>query len=193
MFNEDKYLTVKQGHAKLVSSTDGWQKPVLILPCSKAKASIAMEAINLYQGRGYLGIIRTFDQTELLDAFDVYFLSAKYGLVGAKEIISPYEQVLTNERINVLLNDNSIKSKFANFCVKTHSSIPVYLVAPKKYKKLFSDLVDNQLLTRQLITSEGGIGYQRSQLKRIIQETMFQKLNFWHKKARLEDGLKCGV
>ncbi len=86
-------------------------KPTLILPCSEKKLPHSALAFDLYQGTGYLSIVKQWSQVELSQVFNLFFLSAKYGLIHASELIEPYEQVMTDERVSMLGANKVLVSK----------------------------------------------------------------------------------
>jgi Family of unknown function (DUF6884) len=180
MNTNNKYTEAKKRHAALMQATRCWQKPVLILPCSEKKLNTAAPAIDLYQGTGYLGIVKTVNQQLLLATFNVYFLSAKYGLIRAKDVIEPYEKFLDKAQLEHLLKSNYLSAQVKALCKTIHQDVPVYLVAPIRYKVLFTNLANKHLLARQLVESSGGIGEQRGQLKSIINEAINHRSQVRH-------------
>lgn len=86
-------------------------KPTLILPCSAQKLDTREQAFNMYQGKGYVGIVRQWPREVIEGAFNVLFLSAKYGLIPASERIEPYEQVLTPQRVKEFASAKSLRNK----------------------------------------------------------------------------------
>lgn len=50
----------------------------LILPCSEKKLSKADIAFNLYQGTGYLSIVKKWPKSKLDEAFNIYFIVRPY-------------------------------------------------------------------------------------------------------------------
>ncbi|WP_263220873.1 DUF6884 domain-containing protein [Shewanella sp. SW29] len=86
-------------------------KPTLILLCSEKKLPHHALAFDFYQGTGYLSIVKQWSQVELSQVFNLFFLSAKHGLIHASELIEPYEQVMTDERVSTLGANKVLVSK----------------------------------------------------------------------------------
>lgn len=87
---------------------------LLILPCSKKKRNVAAaRAINLYNGPFYQ-ILRKYRSPNI----DVLTLSAKYGLIEVDEIISSYDQKMTEEVAQELLE--SVRNKLEIIIAKNH-------------------------------------------------------------------------
>lgn len=80
-------------------------KYLLIIPCSKRKASlpkVRVPAIDLYDGPFYRIIRKTFRERGKPDNLDIMILSAKYGLITHNEIIANYDQKMTIPRAKAL-------------------------------------------------------------------------------------------
>ncbi|MDH1472727.1 DUF6884 domain-containing protein [Shewanella sp. GD03713] len=144
-------------------------KPTLILPCSENKLPHRALAFDLYQGTGYLSIVKQWSQVELSQVFNLFFLSAKHGLIHASELIEPYEQVMTDERVSMLGANKVLVSKAQRHIQSMNYDAPLYLIVPKRYQKAFSELA-GQAVGRfsQIVPATGGILSQRSQLKRLL-------------------------
>lgn len=67
-------------------------KHVALISCGKRKASHPAPARELYQGDLFRKSLRYSE--EVLEADEVFILSAKHGLVALDEVIAPYEQTL---------------------------------------------------------------------------------------------------
>jgi len=68
-------------------------KTLLVTACGAKKHSEPMEAYKLYKSSRIRAVYNR------RNGCDMAILSAKYGLVGINEIISPYEQTITEQRI----------------------------------------------------------------------------------------------
>lgn len=144
-------------------------KPTLILLCSEKKLPHHALAFDFYQGTGYLSIVKQWSQVELSQVFNLFFLSAKHGLIHASELIEPYEQVMTDERVSTLGANKVLVSKAQRHIQSMNYDAPLYLMLPKRYQKAFSELAD-QATGRfsQIVPATGGILSQRGQLKRLL-------------------------
>lgn len=145
-------------------------KPTLILPCSERKLLHRALAFVLYQGTGYLSIVKQWSQVELSEVFNLFFLSAEYGLIHASELIEPYEQVLTDERVSMLGTNKVLVSKAQRLIKSMNYDAPLYLMVPKLYRKAFYELAGHAAgRFSQIIPVSGGILSQRGQLKRLLE------------------------
>jgi hypothetical protein len=145
-------------------------KNILILPCSQVKAEQKATAFHLYQGKGYMGIVRKYKEEELKNHFDIYFMSAKWGLLSSEDTIEPYEQPMDKNQLAILKNDSKLmniaKGKISNF---TKGST-INVVLPIAYKNLFYTYLGEKSSEFDILESSGGIGDQRGFLKRFIEE-----------------------
>ncbi len=64
-------------------------KHCLIIQCSDAKNNITTTAFNLYTGV-LKDIINTFDLIDVWRHFEIFFLSAKHGLIHSNTVIASY-------------------------------------------------------------------------------------------------------
>ena len=67
-------------------------KHVALISCGKRKAAHPAPARDLYQGDLFRKSLRYAE--EVLEADEMFILSAKHGLVALDEVIAPYEQTL---------------------------------------------------------------------------------------------------
>ena len=81
------------------------KKSLLIISCSKRKKLIENEpAIEVYDGP-YYRILRK----AAIEYLEIKIVSAKYGLIDSKEIISYYDEPMTKQRAIELRNENDKK------------------------------------------------------------------------------------
>jgi len=146
-------------------------KPVLIIPCSDAKTTIAKPAYQLYLGT-LMQIINSFDVKQVLDTFKLLFLSAKHGLVGANEVLNPYDMRMAKSEQGHI--DFAKKhEKKANRLLNTMADkdVPLYAVLTKDYMVAF-DLMNIPALAKfgcvYRCLNARGIGVHRGRLKNII-------------------------
>jgi hypothetical protein len=71
-------------------------KHCLIIPCSGAKTQYEATAFNLYNGV-LMDVIRTFDLSFVLKHFDIFFISAKHGLIHSDMVIKPYDKEMLSD------------------------------------------------------------------------------------------------
>jgi cytoplasmic iron level regulating protein YaaA (DUF328/UPF0246 family) len=65
-------------------------KHCLILPCSNKKGTGTQTAYDLYQG-ALNSIVKSFNKDDVFANFDILFLSAQFGLIGANDLIPTYD------------------------------------------------------------------------------------------------------
>jgi len=68
-------------------------KKIVFISCVKSKKSIPCAAIDFYVSPWFK---KARDYAKSLYPDKIYILSAKYGLVDSKHIISPYDETLNN-------------------------------------------------------------------------------------------------
>lgn len=119
------------------------QKPTLILPCSDAKHDEMTSAFEMYRGKGYMGVVRTFDKDLLFEAFNVMFLSAKYGLIMAGTVIHPYDQKLTKARVAEFAKSRILQGRAKTLINAMNRSAACYVMIPKLYQQGLAALVGN--------------------------------------------------
>lgn len=140
-------------------------KRTLILPCSGKKLPNADIAFHLYQGSGYLSIVKKYKLDELLNVFNVFFLSAKYGLIPATEFVEPYDFKITKGRVLEFSTDSALKSKAKHLLRNTNCEACLYLILPKVYLEALRILCGNTLdRFTNVQTVSGGILSHRRQL-----------------------------
>lgn len=146
-------------------------KSILILPCSMAKLDRPAQAFDLYQGKGYLSVVKKYTLLQLSEVFHVLFLSAKLGLIEAREHIEPYEQVMTNERSNLLVNDDVFCKSALSVLAKCQTDT-IYSIMPKKYQAVLEQWLIKAETGLELNKPEpgSGIGFQRGYLSKILSD-----------------------
>jgi hypothetical protein len=79
---------------------------LLIMACSQRKRQDAglLPAIERYDGPAFR-VLRRYLRTNPADAPDIWILSAKFGLIGAEELISDYDQRMMVQRARELAPD----------------------------------------------------------------------------------------
>jgi hypothetical protein len=135
---------------------------VIILACSATKLPHAAPAVDLYQGVMY----STFRANVKREARPhVVILSALHGFIPGDQVIEPYEQRLTPERANEMMDklDDFMRGNIPA------GSRKVLLAGGAEYRRVMRAAVERQLergdLSGMKVTeTSGGIGYQRQQL-----------------------------
>lgn len=150
-------------------------KHCLIIPCSDKKLSHTGPAYKLYQGV-LMGIVNTFDLDTVFKKFKIFFLSAKFGLIEAHDIIEPYNERMpstsTGQQEFALFHQKSaraILNRYAN------SQVKLFTVLSKDYQSAFDSMnlsVLNKFMMVYQSRNARGIGDHRSRLKKIISSTL---------------------
>lgn len=162
---------IKEAHNKflLVYNQLNANKRTLILPCSKQKLKNANCAYELYQGQGYLNVVKKWHKSELDQAFNIFFISAKYGLIHSDEWIAPYDQQLNKDQLEAFSCDKYLQGKARRHIRSMNSDAPLYLIVPQLYQKAFATLAGNSVKNfKTIVPATGGILSQRGQLKRLL-------------------------
>lgn len=133
--------------------------PLLLLACSGTKAASRAPAMEVYQGVMY----QTFRTHVRGDAPpEVVILSARHGFIGPGEPIEPYDQRMTLERADEMLERLHQCTSAARWPRRVGG---VFLVGGKEYRRVMRAAIGSMgaadLPVREVC---GGIGLQRSQL-----------------------------
>lgn len=136
--------------------------PLLVLPCSDKKLDSDAPAIDFYLGTGYLNILKSGFMRDLGYKYELAFLSAKYGLIHYSEVLSPYDQKLTNTNVPEFVE------KHRNTCqslIEQMRTQQIVAALPKTYlsalKAMLQDF-DGDFIEPP---AGSGIGQQRGFLK----------------------------
>ncbi|MBW8191341.1 hypothetical protein K0504_09855 [Neiella marina] len=142
-----------------------YQKATLILPCSDKKAAERHLAYYLYQGKGYLQLVKQWPITQIEGAFNLLFLSAEHGLIRHNQLLEPYDQKMTAAQQDKLLCCPSLQNKAKRILRECEPASPLYIALPKLYQKVFQ-LLAGKTFERfdSVVCVSGGIGSQRGQL-----------------------------
>lgn len=146
-------------------------KDCLIIPCSDKKYNQKSRAIDLYQGV-LLDIIRTSKISNVALNFEIFFLSAKYGLVHSNTILSPYDMKLSSEE-SKLIEYAGKYAKASNdlLSLYAHKDVRLFTVLSKDYQRAFDLMGLKCLKSFNMVyysRKSRGIGDHRSRLKKII-------------------------
>lgn len=138
-------------------------KHLIIMACSATKLEQPAPALDLYRGVMY----STYRANVRHEASpEVMILSARHGFLRADTIIAPYEHRMSTERADAMLSD--LPSYLCDGWPAQARS--VLLVGGKEYRRVMraavSHLSTSGCLAPDTCVEEtnGGIGYQRSQL-----------------------------
>jgi cytoplasmic iron level regulating protein YaaA (DUF328/UPF0246 family) len=148
------------------------EKPTLILPCSASKLATSAPAYHLYTGTGYLGIVKQFSEELLKKHFNIYFVSAKLGLIKAFDVIEPYEEPMTAKRLKQMKLNDFLGTQAKTLASEFSKTKDCYMMIPKAYKELLHHYIDDVININNVVESAGGIGSQRGQLKKIIESEL---------------------
>lgn len=150
-------------------------KHCLILPCSNKKGTGTQTAYELYQG-ALNSIVKSFNKDDVLAHFDILFLSAKFGLIGANDLIPTYDIKMSKVEKDQQAFAKA-HSRNANELLKQYASKDsrLYVVLYNDYQTAF----DMMKLTatkgfKSIYKSVAarGVGVHRGRLKKIIQSNL---------------------
>jgi hypothetical protein len=135
---------------------------LLLIACSAGKLDGTHRAIDLYRGVMF-DVLRKWMPDDQQP--DVFIVSAKHGLLHADTMTANYEQPMTGEREQLLIQKGP---ELALFGEKRYSE--VFIAGGRAYRELGSAYVDT-LRAAGIVAqdapvrmTEGGIGTQRGQL-----------------------------
>jgi hypothetical protein len=77
-------------------------KHCLIIPCENNKlGGKGIEAYEMYSGY-MMEVMRQFSKEDVLSKFDVFFLSARYGLIKSTTLIDDYDTRMSKKECEQL-------------------------------------------------------------------------------------------
>jgi hypothetical protein len=146
-------------------------KHCIIIPCSQKKLPYRAPAFDLYQGT-LNEILHSFDKKALFQYFNVFFLSAKFGLIHAETELDYYDFEMPKGNDNHLEFAKTHKLT-ATKLLKQYASkeTEMYILLTKEYRAAFDLMNITQLSKFKMVyTSDNarGIGDHRGRLKKII-------------------------
>ena len=137
---------------------------LVLMACSATKLSVASPAFDLYQGVMY----ETFRAHVKSHARpNVIILSALHGFVEPERIISPYEQKMTSARADEMVAG---LMQFMGSVQWPRSVRRVFLAGGLQYRRVMKAAVALAAADALVDECSGGIGFQRSQLGRYLDE-----------------------
>ena len=146
-------------------------KDTIIIECSEGKKEGVMPAFDLYKG-ALNAALKTFDKNDVFDNFNVFYLSAKFGLVSAQEKIPTYDKKMptTQEERDAYIKEHKRNAQ-AQIKAVASKDARCFLILSKRYKVVFDDMKLSALNSFSMVyQGEGsrGIGDYRGRLKKII-------------------------
>jgi len=146
-------------------------KSCLIIPCSAKKNNFKGPAYKVYAG-ALMNIMNTFDLPSVFSHFEVFFLSAKLGLIHSSEVIEPYELRMSSKEKDIIKFANCHRDNAQALLGQyTQNTNTLYTVLSKDYQKAFDEMglcVEGQFKQVEHFRTARGIGDHRSKLKKII-------------------------
>ncbi|WP_199438503.1 DUF6884 domain-containing protein [Vibrio owensii] len=115
-------------------------KPVLIISCSKDKidAPEPVKAIELYSGQ----VFKFLRSHPFLEVFNVFILSAKWGLISAEEAIEHYDVIMDDVDQSEFL---SVHSKGMHERLRSAAAGQrIYSFLPKGYRQVFESFMNSK-------------------------------------------------
>jgi len=136
---------------------DRGKRYLLILPCSKRKRDVkTAKAIDLYDGPFYR-TLRKHRPPNL----DILIVSAKYGLIRVDDVISPYDQRMTEDRAKEL--SKTVNSEIKRM-IRSHSYEGIMVNLGAIYMAVLNDM-KYELDQPNVTYAHGMIGERTSQLR----------------------------
>ncbi|MGR5448512.1 DUF6884 domain-containing protein [Vibrio sp. PNB22_3_1] len=112
-------------------------KPVLVVSCSAAKdpSSSSMTALERYQG----AMFQYIKANGLDEVFNIFILSAKYGLVGANDIVGNYDVQMSDvdKELYIAMHCNGIHEQLKS----ASKGLPIYAFLPIQYREVFEEVM----------------------------------------------------
>lgn len=150
-------------------------KDCLILPCSNKKGLGTQKAYDLYQG-ALNSIAKSFEHDALFAQFNVFFLSAKFGLICANDLIATYDIKMSDTEASQQAFAAAHKTK-ANALLKQYANKDsrLYMVLYNNYQAAF-DMMNlsavKDFKTAYKSVGARGVGVHRGRLKKIIESNL---------------------
>lgn len=147
-------------------------KHCLIIPCCGIKAPHAAPAIDMYKGT-LNEILNSFPREIVFKHFDIFFLSAKLGLIRGDEVIEPYDvEMAKNEaeqKAFALKHQRNVNKTLKHYANK---DTKLFTVMFTKYQSAFDFMSLSALKDFDTVYSSRaarGSGDHRGRLNKIIQ------------------------
>lgn len=147
------------------------KKACLIIPCSDRKSTSPGQAHEIYKGV-LMDIIKSFDLSDVFAHFELYFLSAKYGLISANHHVIPYCHRMPSSNSKLasfaLLHRESAQSLLKQSLDRCDE---LFTVLSKDYQSAFELMALKSVGDFKMVyqsTNARGIGDHRARLKKII-------------------------
>ncbi|MDN7742095.1 DUF6884 domain-containing protein [Burkholderia gladioli] len=141
---------------------------LVVLACSATKLAHAAPAIELYRGVMY-STYRANVQAETAPA--VMILSARHGFIRPDTVIEPYEQRMTEARVEALLEEIASALPAA----WPAGARTILLAGGKNYRRVMRAARERQAecgigpAGARVAETSGSLGYQRQQLSAFLQ------------------------
>jgi len=149
------------------------RKTLVILGCSKEKLHHKAKAIEMYQGTLFkLGC----KYAESIKA-DIVILSAKYGILYPDQVIKPYNEQMTFQKVEQFLNQITFRMELRKIFEKPYTSIQAFV--GRLYLELLAPVWKVGCINFFGSDGLGGIGKVLHWLKENISVAQkFKKLEF---------------
>lgn len=135
---------------------------LVLMACSGSKRNTPSPAFDLYQGVMF-ETFRAHARAGFIP--DVIILSALYGFIGPKKVLSPYDQKMTTERADEMIAN---LPHFMSGALWPNNIKEVFLAGGLQYRRVMRAAVACVAPMGSISECNGGIGLQRSQLGRYL-------------------------
>lgn len=143
----------------------------LILSCSERKRRVhrPSPAIEVYDGPYYRIIRKLMREGRFATTVDIFIISAMYGLLRSKDLITPYER-----RINAILAKAMRADVLASLqrAFSEHNYREVFINLGADYRLCVSGLREILAPDASVLYARGGIGQRGSQMKAWLLEVL---------------------
>lgn len=135
---------------------------LVLMACSGMKLAAAAPAFDLYRGVMYSSFRA---HVKPLYSPAVIILSASYGFISPTKIISPYDLMMTGVRADEMIAD---LPNFMRDLSWPDDIADVFLAGGKHYRRVMRAALSVVAPNAIVLECSGGIGVQRSQLGRYL-------------------------
>lgn len=137
-----------------------------LISCGNKKSPIPIEAIDMYTGSYFLAI-KEYLYRIGVNREDIYILSAKYGIIHANDIITPYNVKFGTKNPDIISVEN-ISKQVDKYNMNNFNKL--YFIGGTEYKKILNQTKLNYIdfLEERVYNNivGKGMGYQISWFKK---------------------------
>jgi hypothetical protein len=117
----------------------------------------AKPASKMYTGKTFRAVLKLVERLRSCGkVVDVYFISARYGIINEKDLIIPYDATLKGMRskeIRMWARERMVNYKIHNILISGGYSLAI-IILPREYAQAIIEILRKQLTPTILITSK---------------------------------------